>query len=92
MPVVFNLDLVNQASSVCRDEATVSDAFAVALGVDKGVLDAELARIVPRLPAVGGVPEEPDTLALSPDGLFLRRQRLLLELHAVDRRSFPWKG
>ena len=77
---------------MCRDEATVSDAFAAAMGVDKGVLDAELDRIVLRLPAVGGMPEEPDTLALSPDGLFLRRQRLLLELHAVDRRSFPWKG
>ena len=84
--------MVNLAASVCRDEATVSDAFAAAMGVDKGVLDAELARIVLRLPAVGGVPEEPDTLALSPDGLFLRRQRLLLELHAIDRRSFPWKG
>ena len=77
---------------MCRDEATVSDAFDAALGVDKGVLDAELARIVPRLPTAGGAPEEPDTLALSPDGLFLRRQRLLLELHAIDRRSFPWKG
>ena len=92
MPVVFNLDLVNQASSVCRDEATVSDAFAVALGVDKGVLDAELAHIVPKLPATAVAVEEPDTLAVSLDGLFLRRQRLLLELHAIDRRSFPWKG
>ena len=92
MPAIFDLRLVNLAGSVCRDEATVSDAYAAAMGVDKGVLDAELARIVLRLPAAGGVPEEPDTLALSPDGLFLRRQRLLLELHAVGRRSFPWKG
>ena len=70
MPSVFNLGLANLAASVCRDEATVSDAFAAAMGVDKGVLDAELDRIVLRLPAVGGMPEEPDTLALSPDGLF----------------------
>ena len=60
--------------------------------MDKGVLDAELARIVPRLPATAAAVEEPESLAPSPDGLFLRRQRLLLELRAVDRRSFPWKG
>ena len=67
MPVVLDLYLVDRASSVCRDEATVSDAFAVALGVAKGVLDAELARIVPKLPATAVAVEEPDTLALSPE-------------------------
>ena len=89
MPAIFYLKLAGLALSVCQDQSPVSDAYAEALGVAKGILDADCDRLVPRLAATAVAPEEPESLALSPDGLFLRRQRLMLELHAVDRRSFP---
>ena len=65
MPAIFNLQLAGLALSVCEDQSTVSEAYATALGVAKGILDAELACIVPRLGATDVAPEEPATLALA---------------------------
>ena len=93
MPAVvpFDLPLVNLASAVCEDEEFASEAYATAMKVAKGVLDAELALMVERIPAVGGDAQEPATLALQQEGLLLLRLRLLLELHALVRRDLPWQ-
>ena len=77
----FDLPLATLASAVCEDAATASLAYAQALKVDRGVPDAELALMVDRIAAVGGDAQEPSALALEEDGLFLLRQRLLLELY-----------
>ena len=94
MPPVMplNLALVNLAASVCEDQEVASEAYASAMGVAKGVLDAELARLVPRILAGGGVGAELAFLALSQVKLFLRRQRLLLEPHAMGRRDLSWES
>ena len=59
--------------------------------VPKGVLDAELALLVDRIPAGGGDAQEPTFLALKQEVLFLLRQQLLLEVHAMGRRDLPWQ-
>ena len=83
----LNLALVNLAASAYEDREVASEAYASAMGVAKGVRDAELARLVPSIPAWGGATAEPASLALSQDELFLWRQRLLLELHAMGKRD-----
>ena len=88
----FDLPLENLASAVCEDLATASLAYAPALKIDRGVADAELALMVDRIAAVGADAQEPSALALEEDGLFLLRQRLLLELYALGRREGPFAG
>ena len=92
MPVLpFDLPLASLAESACEDEAFSSVAYATAMQVEKSVLNAELALTVNRIPALGDNAQEPATLALEDEGLFLLRQQLLLELHALGRRDLPWQ-
>ena len=69
----FDLPLATLASAVCEDTAAASLAYVQALKVGRGVTDAELALMVDRIAAVGGDAQEPATLALGEDGLFLSR-------------------